>query len=226
VALVPKQRAIVDGFLATVTSSTRLDSQLGGTLFEILVPNRIKELAPERRDLLVQLDAESARYPWEMLFDPLAEDSEPLGVTAGLLRQLETGEIGLRERPVMAGEQTALVVGDPDAKLPVSRLPGAQVEAREVERMLRASRYAVEAPLIRCRHRPPGAFARPYRILTSRPTEFEHATHSTHRVPCLPKPSRMPEWSAAWSWECCPPGGLIEQARAEFFINWSLGHTG
>jgi pimeloyl-ACP methyl ester carboxylesterase len=165
VELVATQRAAVDRFLSEATASTRLAPELGGTLFELLVPNRLKEYAPEKRDIVLVLDPQSARYPWEMMFDPLSAERKPLAVQAGMLRQFETAQY--REHPVMAVEPTALVVGDPVSKLPAfPPLPGARAEAQEVARMLRQKNYAVEAVIEQDANAVFRAFlARPYRVL-------------------------------------------------------------
>ena len=148
VRLLPTQRALVDQFLADATKSTQRNDDVPGTLFELLIPNELKDHAPERRDTVLVLDDKAARYPWELLVDRLgpsrdynnqgaANDDKrgPLAVKAGIIRQRKT-EI-FREKPVSAPERTALVIGNPkvddDRFVP---LDGAEKEASAVEALL------------------------------------------------------------------------------------------
>lgn len=166
VETVVTQRAVVDQFLTDAISTTRLDPNLGGTLFEMLLPNQLKEFAPDKQDIVVVLDADAARYPWELMFDPLSSDREPLAVQAGMLRQFETASY--REQPVMATEQNALVIGDPDYQAPLKfpQLSGAKAEAEEVINVLGQNKYEV-TPVIRKTSRAilDALFTKPYRIL-------------------------------------------------------------
>ena len=60
------------------------------TLFEMLLPNQFKEMAPDQNDLVLVVDDLSARFPWEMLQDGWSVNGRPLSVAAGMLRQLKT----------------------------------------------------------------------------------------------------------------------------------------
>ncbi|MEJ2541795.1 MAG: hypothetical protein P8188_17825, partial [Gemmatimonadota bacterium] len=66
-ATLAADRHLVDRLLDEATTSTRTDPELGETLFEILVPNEVKDQAPEKRDLLLLVDEGAARSPWELL---------------------------------------------------------------------------------------------------------------------------------------------------------------
>jgi tetratricopeptide (TPR) repeat protein len=135
--LLPTQRALVDRFIERAIRSTHGDHEVGRTLFEILVPNRLKERVPDREDLILVLDEAAARYPWELLEDRSSPASGPLAVDKGLLRQLETPVF--REQVSMTHQNTALVVGDPLSSFP--ELPGAQDETNAVWECLAKGGY-------------------------------------------------------------------------------------
>ncbi len=139
VALVKTQRALVDRFVETSIRTTASNNDIAKTLFELLVPNRLKEQAPNRQDLVLVLNEESARYPWELMQDRWGQDNRPVAVTAGLVRQLETPVF--RENVHAAGGNAALVVGDPVSQ--AVPLPGAQQEAALVATLLESQSFAV-----------------------------------------------------------------------------------
>src|SRR5499426_218029 len=160
------QRALVDEFVKRAIQSNATDPAIGATLFELLVPNALKDQAPEQDNLLLILDEAAARYPWELLQDPTRQGDQPFAVERGMLRQLATE----RYQPTVRGttEDNALVVGDP--LLPVGgnlrQLPAARLEAGSVAAKLR------EGPLATTVLEGPSAvevlkelFARPYKIL-------------------------------------------------------------
>ncbi len=133
------QRRLVDQLVRQATASTRATSEdLTSTLFELLVPRELKAVAAEQRNLVLVLDEESARHPWEMLFDRSQRGGKPLGVSAGLLRQLKVED---PEPVVHSYDRNALVVGDPPSCL--VELGGAQREAKRVVKSLRAGNWTV-----------------------------------------------------------------------------------
>ncbi|HSB80347.1 MAG TPA: CHAT domain-containing protein [Candidatus Methylomirabilis sp.] len=140
VSLLPAQRALLDTFIQQAITSTARSPETTRTLFELLVPNRLKEQAPRRHNLVLILDEDSARYPWELLEDRWGDASQPMAVQAGLVRQLETAEY--REQVRMTTQETAYVVGDPVSKFVA--LPGAEAEARSVAEQLATRGYTVE----------------------------------------------------------------------------------
>jgi len=122
------QRALVDSFIEQSIRTTQDNRNVAQTLFELLLPNELKDQAPDQDNLILMLDAGAARYPWELLEDPSRRDG-PLAVRHGLIRQLETDTP--RENPRGSTKNTALVIGDPLSSFP--ELKGAQEEARAVE---------------------------------------------------------------------------------------------
>ena len=120
-------RRLVDGMIEDAMKSMPKDPEVGSTFYELLVPNELKRLAPDQRDLVLVVDEQAARYPWELLVDRVA-GNDALSLRSGLIRQLSTEEY--RPRVVTPLERRALVIGDPPGHLP--ELKGAQEEARSV----------------------------------------------------------------------------------------------
>jgi tetratricopeptide (TPR) repeat protein len=164
VRLLPTQRKLVDRFVEQAIGSSADDESLSATLFELLVPNALKEYAPDRSDLVLIVDEQAARYPWELLRYRSDGRAQPLALQAGVLRQLAMREF--EERVRSSTEPTALVIGDPPTDLPA--LPGARQEAEQVVKRLEEhdGRYGVVA----CIDKPPeetikALYRRPYQIL-------------------------------------------------------------
>jgi hypothetical protein len=132
VRLLATQRAIVDQFVQDTLETTRHDARVGRTLFDLLLPNDLKESAPNEDNIVLLLDEEAARYPWELLEDSEDRGGRPFVVDRGLLRQLESIEF----RSVVRGstELTALVIADPIS--PYVELMGAQHEGKAVAEAL------------------------------------------------------------------------------------------
>jgi hypothetical protein len=131
VRLLPTQRLLVDRFIEEAIRTTSNDQAISRTLFELLLPNEIKEQAPDQDDLVLLLDEASARYPWEILEDPKSKDG-PFAVRHGLIRQLASPVF--REGVKNALSESALVVGDPASRF--VELPYAQSEAQAVAQAL------------------------------------------------------------------------------------------
>ena len=132
------QRSLADQFITDMVKTNATSPEVAATLFEMLIPNEIKEYAPDQRDVLLVLNEAAARYPWEMMqerrpgSDLQSSDAKPLAVQAGMIRQLELEEF--RQVVVRARGTKALVVGNPPT--PFVSLPGAEVEARKVLELL------------------------------------------------------------------------------------------
>jgi len=169
-SLQPTQRKLVESFLERATVSGATDPNVSFTMFELLVPNALKEAAPDRRNIALMLDEQAAAYPWELLQDRYDDASAPLSVQAGMVRQLVLEEF--REKVVHAIDYSALVVGDPTSADPspdFPPLPGAAAEARAVAKHLRDGGYAQVVELVEADATPEATlnalYARPYRIL-------------------------------------------------------------
>jgi hypothetical protein len=172
------QRALVDELVNTAVKTTDHSPELSRTLFELLLPTDLKSAAPNEDNLVLLLDEESARYPWELLEDHSTvaanREPEPFVIKHGLLRQLAVTD----ERPVPQpnASRSVLIVWDPVGPYPV--LPGARTEAIAVrDEFRRASFDAVcAAERLSGREVIEQLYARPYRVL-------HLAAHGVYRFP-------------------------------------------
>ncbi|MCB1958999.1 MAG: hydrogenase small subunit, partial [Rhodocyclaceae bacterium] len=141
--LMAGQLELADAFIARASASPAANSEVARTLYEMLLPNRLKALAPRQSNMVVLVDAASARYPWELLENRWGSGNRPPAVAAGLVRQFKTQRF--RQQPAHGSAARAFVVGNPDLggweSFP--DLPGAQKEAGEVAALLRTGGYEV-----------------------------------------------------------------------------------
>jgi hypothetical protein len=137
------QRALIDALVDEATRSSRsAATPIGQTLFELLVPNEFKSLAPDGRKLALVVDREAAALPWELLQEDAAGHALPLSVASGMVRQLLA--LRRRDRVARAPSPSALVIGDPavsDPRFP--SLAGASAEATTVGALLRRHGFDV-----------------------------------------------------------------------------------
>lgn len=153
------QRFWVDQLVQQSVSSSTYNPSLATTLFELLVPNDLKQ---QSENIALVLDRTAARYPWELLTER-SQPSKPLVTQIGLVRQFKA--LDFRLNPQRARARNAFVVGD-TANHSLPELFGAQDEARRVAAALKTSQYEV-TDLIK----PAGLdvvtelFAREYQIL-------------------------------------------------------------
>ncbi|MGG5890102.1 CHAT domain-containing protein [Falsiroseomonas sp. HC035] len=123
----------------------------GRVLFEMLLPQSLKDRSAEERNRRLILDERSARFPWELLDDRRpwivdrdAGDQRPFAVRAGLVRQL--AQARGREPVRLRHGHRALVIGDPRG-LPTegfARLPSAESEAKAVHKLLRETGFTAK----------------------------------------------------------------------------------
>lgn len=153
------QRQLVDQMVSRAIDQTRYDAKLSSSLFELLIPNALKDHA-EHAQLIV--DRDSAQYPWELLTERSQPD-RPLATRIGILRQFKSDDG--RQQPQSSRGNEALVVGD-TSNSGLVKLEGAQAEAMRVAELLRGGRYNV-AELIEKDGQTiiNELFAREYRIL-------------------------------------------------------------
>ena len=146
-SLAAGQLRLADAFIAQACGSAVSNADVAKTLFEMLLPNRLKEGSPDQRDLVLLLDESSARFPWEMLEDRWSHTGRPPAVAGGLLRQLKSTEY--RAVSAHAYENSVFVVGNPnlDGWDVFPDLPGARREAEQVGRVFRERGYALLASI-------------------------------------------------------------------------------
>jgi len=154
------QIALADSFVQMASRDTGQNAEAAKTLFEMLLPLRLRELAPQQGNMVVMVDRHSARYPWELLENRWANGERPPAVAAGFIRQFRT--MDYRQRPVHGLAHTALVIGSPDlgGSEAFCDLPGAREEARLVTEQLAAADYDVSdcidqaaAPILESLHK-------------------------------------------------------------------------
>ncbi len=132
------QEAFIRGFQEQGTRSTQFRPEDALMLFDLLIPDRLKErMRTDAEPLIYLVDAETAQYPWEMLARRSAQRLEMLATRFGVLRQFKTPS--LEAPPPRSRIPKAVVIGDPVSNNP--ELPGAQAEARLVADLLNSNRY-------------------------------------------------------------------------------------
>lgn len=134
VQLSSEQRQLVDKLLDQATGST----ETGGfqvALFQLLIPNRLKEPLAGSTRLRLLVDEHAARYPWELLSEPSQAPGESsFALRSGLIRSISFREF--RAVPAAAtSSHSALVVGDPTVTSYPSLL-GASAESHAVLEVL------------------------------------------------------------------------------------------
>lgn len=128
VAAEADQRQAVDGLIASITRATQDQPGLSRAVFELMVPNGMKEAVAEVRTLMMSVDPEAAAYPWELMRDSDQPGEKPLATRVELVRQLATTH-GRGRVPTATGNGV-FIVGDTQSGM--IELPGAQAEAKAV----------------------------------------------------------------------------------------------
>jgi tetratricopeptide (TPR) repeat protein len=141
------QRATIEALVKLAVDDPQPDPQLLNTLYELIVPNALKEQLYGNENLMLMLDAQTAALPLEMLATRTRDEGiTPLCVEAGVVRRLETSDFAEAVR--RATGQAALVIGDLPAGRGLPRLPGAREEAARVARVLTDHGYDVTAIIL------------------------------------------------------------------------------
>lgn len=130
------QRQWVDQLVRESISQPIYNESLAATLFELLIPNELKN-QPE--NVLLVLDRVAAQYPWELLAER-SQPKKPVVTQIGMLRQFKA--LDYRFNPTRARQRNALVVGD-TANHGLPELFGAQEEGRRVAAALRPAQFEV-----------------------------------------------------------------------------------
>ncbi len=125
-----RQPELVERLIAASVAQTRFRAEEARALFELIVPNDLKDGLAQLSRVVFVVDAETAAYPWELMTD----GKEPLATRMGLIRQLKTATFRQHIRATTA--QTAYIVGDPLVSAPYQQLSGARDEARLVAGLL------------------------------------------------------------------------------------------
>ena len=142
---------LVKGLVDASATNAAFDTKTATALYELLIPNDIKDAAGDETNVVLVVDDTAAQYPWELCVDRLGPTglqpfdaaggarTKPISIDMGLVRQFETDKFRLHPRTPQAN--LAFVVGDTDSGL--TELDGAKREAEEVAGLLGGRRYAV-----------------------------------------------------------------------------------
>jgi tetratricopeptide (TPR) repeat protein len=133
------QARLVDELVRVGASDKNRNDQIGRSLFKLLVPVELEPFLSGSSSVLLQLDHDTAAYPWELLDtqgDDDQQDGGPWAVRTKMLRKLRTPEF--RNHPMDARRMAgALVIGEPQCDpLKYPPLPAAFEEARAVAQIL------------------------------------------------------------------------------------------
>ncbi|HTP98011.1 MAG TPA: CHAT domain-containing protein, partial [Casimicrobiaceae bacterium] len=132
------QVALVRNLLAVASPDDTVDTEIGRTLFRLLVPIEMEPFLSGTMDMQLEVDDGTAGIPWELLDNgaPTGPGARPWAIRAKLIRKFRTSDY--RPRVVDAdAEASVLVIGEPAVDLRVyPALPGARREAAAVAQCL------------------------------------------------------------------------------------------
>ena len=134
--------SLIDLFISDASKNNRWTPKSAKTLFELMIPNDLKETLKKKGNVSWIVDAKAASYPWELLQDDI-KIAKPLCINAGMIRQLSISDY--RRNIKRASESRALVVADPELDGFIGQLPGAREEGSKVEAALKSARYPVHS---------------------------------------------------------------------------------
>ena len=139
------QAQLVGELVKRASNDANTGSDMGRTLFQLLVPVEMEASLGGTSELLLELNDGTAAIPWEMLDAPddgRSKQRAPWAIRNKLLRRLRTAEFRTQisdARP----EDAVLVIGEPLCNAtdagghPIyPRLPGARLEAERVSEVL------------------------------------------------------------------------------------------
>jgi CHAT domain-containing protein len=128
------QSALLRDLVATASSDQNRDAQIGHTLFNLLIPVELEAYLASSGEMVIALDAGTAKIPWELLDHDFGEPP-PWAIRVKLIRKLRTARF--REQVTDAdAEASALVIGEPECPREYPRLYGARREAEAVRTRL------------------------------------------------------------------------------------------
>lgn len=132
--LTSANRKMVDRLIETLSKNSSWDKAFSQTLYELLLPNSFKGFGATLQNLVLILDKNTARYPWELLHDANGVSEKPFIINTGIVRQLKSEE----QRPniIINSSNRALVIGNPFTDKKYPDLPFAAREAKDVAAIL------------------------------------------------------------------------------------------
>ena len=134
------QTKLITSLIKQSTQETRFNRLFSQTLFSLLIPNSLKEQVLSDDGMVLLLNKRAAAYPWEMLVPNSIDGNQrpPFATEMGLIRKLHT-EVDLSHPAAI--NHKVMIVGDPKSSF--VELPGAQQEARVVNRIFMESAFKV-----------------------------------------------------------------------------------
>ncbi len=148
------QGTLLKELVARASNDANRDSQIGRTLFKLLVPVEMEPFLGGTTEMLMELDAGSAVIPWELLDTDSSNaqsggDPRPWAIRSKLLRKLRTEDFRAQVSDANA-DDSVLVIGEPlcdHTKYPP--LPGARAEALAVVNQLTSPANGLQADKVR-----------------------------------------------------------------------------
>ena len=131
---------LINQFISEISTDNQWSSCTAKTLFELLIPNALKEKLKRKGNISWILDTKTASYPWELLQDSTS-NAKPLCVSSGMIRQLATGQY--RHTIKRVADNKALIIADPNLDGYIGQLPGARDEGELVKGLLDGAGYPV-----------------------------------------------------------------------------------
>lgn len=123
------QRGLIQHLVVRATGNPAVDLEVLTALYQLIVPDQVKDRISVGGDLLFMVDRFGAGYPFELMAERRTSGPRPLALERGVLRQFETAIF--RQRVDMARANAMFIVGNPKTFL-WPDLPGAEREAEEV----------------------------------------------------------------------------------------------
>ncbi|MDH5538198.1 MAG: CHAT domain-containing protein, partial [Rhizobacter sp.] len=129
------QSRLVGELVKRASNDANRDTEIGRTLFQLLVPVEMESSLGGSGEMLLELDDGTAAIPWELLDAPdngRGASNQPWAIRSKLLRKLRTVEFRNQVSDARI-EDDVLVIGEPlcDPAL-YPPLPGARAEAESV----------------------------------------------------------------------------------------------
>jgi CHAT domain-containing protein len=134
------QRTLIQQLITRATKQPEVDLAGSAALYQLLIPEQVKDRIRTGGNLLFMVDRAGAGYPFELMAERVVDGFRPLAEERGILRQFET-EI-FRSHPEMATRDQIFIVGNPKTIL-WANLPKAELEADEVARVAQEAHLTV-----------------------------------------------------------------------------------
>ena len=109
----PMQVRLIRSLVSTASNNANTDTQIGRTLFNLLVPVDLEPFMGSSTDTVLELDDGTAAIPWEVLEPPTSTNRhKPWSIRTKLLRKLRTAVPTIAVTSATA-DDSILVIGDP-----------------------------------------------------------------------------------------------------------------